>query len=1267
MDGIGHHHRYLGGMRPGDTAFERFEIRAFAGSGGMGAVYRALDRQTNDEVALKVLHDVERGLERFEREARILAQLHHPGVVQYVAHGRGEDGKPWLAMEWLEGEDLAVRLRREALNLAESVDVARRVAEALGAAHRLGIVHRDLKPSNVFLVGARLDHVKILDFGIAQIDAARSVTRTGTLIGTPGYAAPEQARAEQDVDARADVFSLGCVLFECITGRAAFLGDHSIALLAKILLEDAPRVRELRFDVSDDLDALVGRMLAKDRAARPINGMAVAEELSAITELESPPRVEDDVSQSSNTLTPHERRLLTVVVVDRDAGRLAQLAREHRARFERLAHGSAIITLSGVGSAADLAARAGRCALAIRRADPEAKLAVATGRGRLQGRIPVGEAIDRAVAMLASGPWVPIDEVTAGLLPETFDVGGQTQGLVLRGESEFTEPTMSRRLAGKPTPFVGRDAEISMLEAVFDSCVSEPMARAVVVLGAPGGGKTRLCRELISTFRHRVGTLEVWNGKADAMRAGSPYTVLASALLGACQLAEDEPLPVRQLKLRARISRHLPAEAVNRVTEFLAEVIGMPFAEGSPQLVAARHDVTLLRDQVERAWLELLAAEALRSPLLLVLEDMHWGDLPSVKVVDAALRKLAALPFMVIVLARPEVREIFPGLFADRDVLEVSLGELSKRACERLLREVLPDLPPEIGAQLIERSTGNPFYLEELMRGQLEQRSGAPGTVLAMVQARLLAMEPDARQVLRAASIFGDVAYRGGVETLVGRERPIDIGQWLTVLADREVLTRRFQTRVPGETEYEFRHTIVREAAYSMLTDDDRVLGHRLAAEWLAAVGAGTANEIAEHFEQGGRRDLAAVHWARAAEEAVMADDLDGALARAQRSAQCGATGEVLGYVRLVEVDALIWAGRPEEAMNAGRDAMALLKPGSDAWCRAAGETAIANLRADRLMETDRIARELFILFERGDRSDALLGALARVGILTLDSSPDPVRLRKLAAVSLTEAKDITTRAWLHALRGEIAGDDLAKALSEYRNCAALFEQAGNLRLGVQALANVGQTQVWLGLRRDGEETLKSALRAAEKAKLPRARALSRYMLGIAARDDGRKAAAVELLTLAAEDYAGQQDRASEALVRSHLARTLLQIPDRIADAQREAVAAEGGSGGTAATHALAVLTHSSLVAGDTATAKDAADRAEVSLESIGAERHHECYVRLVLADAAARFGDPQRAARIRAEARATLDERAKAISSPELAQHFLTDVPEHRQLIGDR
>ena len=275
----------------------RFVLEAEVGTGGMGTVWRGRDQTTGAVVAVKILHrEGEADLERFAREAAILAQLDHPAIVRYVAHG-----DDWLAMEWLEGETLAERLLRGRLGARTSVELVRRAAEALGAAHAHGVVHRDVKPTNLFL--CRGGGLKLLDFGVARKAHQRGPTATGVMVGSAGYMAPEQVRGLKTIDARVDVFGLGCVLYECLAGKPAFAGDDPLAILSRMLLELPPRPQT---GVAQ-LDALCARMLAQAPSERPPSGEAVAHELATLL-----PHVIDDAPPSA-VITGAEKRLSRAV------------------------------------------------------------------------------------------------------------------------------------------------------------------------------------------------------------------------------------------------------------------------------------------------------------------------------------------------------------------------------------------------------------------------------------------------------------------------------------------------------------------------------------------------------------------------------------------------------------------------------------------------------------------------------------------------------------------------------------------------------------------------------------------------------------------------------------------------------------------------------------------------------------------------------------------------------------------------------------------
>ena len=211
----------------------RYAIERVIGRGGMGIVYEARHVTVGRRVAVKVLRpDLARNAEatmRFQREAQVAGSIGHEHIVEVFDFGYSDEGDAYIAMELLEGTDLGALVRESGpLPVGRALEVARQVASALGAAHEKGIVHRDLKSENVFVVAREgRDFVKVVDFGISKVleaDENQPITHEGTLLGTPHYMAPEQSTSGADTDARADLYALGCILFEMLTGKLPFTG-----------------------------------------------------------------------------------------------------------------------------------------------------------------------------------------------------------------------------------------------------------------------------------------------------------------------------------------------------------------------------------------------------------------------------------------------------------------------------------------------------------------------------------------------------------------------------------------------------------------------------------------------------------------------------------------------------------------------------------------------------------------------------------------------------------------------------------------------------------------------------------------------------------------------------------------------------------------------------------------------------------------------------------------------------------------------------------
>lgn len=1270
----------------------------------MGEVHRATDESTGRTVAVKLFTERdEEATGRFSREAESLARLSHPAIVQLTAHGLTKDGTPYLAMEWLEGEDLSVRLAKGRLEIEDALEIGARVASALAAAHAIGIVHRDIKPSNVFLVGGKVGEAKLLDFGLARTQGGASFTRAGEALGTPAYMAPEQAKGVP-VDSRADVFALGCVLFECLAGRPPFWAEHPLAVMAKILLDETPKLESIREGVPPELVRLVEKMLAKEPGERPRDGAAVVAAIRAISKSVAPPPPTETSPPPPSTVAARERQLLSVVFVGRVADTIAReeevsaptmhaeissgevdsviaAALKHGGWAERLVDGTIVITLPGRGPITDQATAAAKCALSVRRAMPTHPMALVTGRTSGKGGgFPVGEVIDRGVRLLyteigkkgggadADAPrGIAIDDITAALLDRRFAFVSEPGGLVLAGERD--PRATERTLLGKASTFVGRDREIASITELYDGTVTDHRASVVLVEAPAGFGKSRLRQEVLRLLEARHPAPTILVGGGDPTRESTALGAVASALIDLFGIREGEGGEVSRHRVRARVSRRVKRSERDRVTAFLGELVGVPFPdETHPLLPVVRAEPARIGDQIRAAWEDFLAAELEAAPVVLVLEDLHAVDAPSVALVDATLRTFGERLLFVLGLARPEIENSYPKLWAERALIRMNLRPLTADASARMIRHALgDDIKQALLDRMVAQANGNAFFVEELIRAVAAGRGARlPETLVAIVASTLDALSPEARRVLRAASVLGMDFTIAGLAALLKDLRDVELMPIVRDLAEREILVSPSRADVSARSiPYSFASEIVRTAAYEQLTDEDRGVLHCLAAEWLeSAAGPRYALVVADHFDRAGDARRAAIWYARAAEIALGQGDFREAVERGDRGSVAGATGALLGRTRLLQSEALRHLGDNAAMLERAQEAMALLPAWTPGWWTAAANAVLGATRTGKRELVDSLAQELT------GGGAAPSPSLARVAVYLMHVGKNDEARRALAVVrkALSDPAEPAARwGWGHRANAYAAmfQGDVAGYLEHAQRAVQSFTAGGDTRELALELVGLGYARHELGLYVEAEAALEEGRRLADNLGLLHTLAAALENLGGVLHRLGKLEQAEKVFQEALALFAEQKNRRMEGHCRKQLGLLLVEMAqaeqafEEIMHASQLLSAFPPLVPATLAAGARALM---ALGRGDDAVlmARDAA----AMLAAQKSVEEGEASIRLTLAEVLDAAGEGEAARAAIAAARDHLLAKAAKITNPELRSSFLTSVRENARTL---
>ncbi|MFO0558798.1 MAG: protein kinase [Polyangiales bacterium] len=1083
-----------------DRSTARFERVELIGKGGMGEVYRARDRD-GSWVALKCIRDATPlATVRFLREARVLESLSHKNIVRLIASGQ-DDGQPWIVTELLEGQPLDRWLQAERRSERAALSIVAQLCSALSHAHERGIIHRDVKPSNVFVCADGT--VKLLDFGVARVAEARRLTASGQVIGTWDYLSPEQARGDSALDARSDLFSLGSLLYEVLTGRTPFAAETPQGTLYAILFQAPLPASVLRPSITPAVQALLARLLEKNPADRFVDAAAARAEIEALIE-----RASDTASAAmdatvidakSRTAATVERRLLVLVhcsalkdpvFIEATAAQLGAVARP-------LVDRSTVVLFGAGHWRGDEPQRALRFASLARTA--AARVVIAAVRADWQDPRDCARVMDEAVAV-SEGEGVFATPSAAALLRGFVQLHGES------GASQRVEPLApSVAQDTEISPFVGRIAERALLQQCFERVRDSGLSESAFVIGAPGFGKSRLLREALSTAR-------IAGGATSLVLRGEPLR--STVAFGSLRAALEEREPGLLAALDAATSMADPSEAAERVKSVVA-----------------------------------LALRASDTAVLLAVDDAEWIDAPTRAVI---VRLLAdqALSLCLWVFSGPEGARAWDGLV--RWAARVELDLLPSDACVALVDALCPSISLERRRAIAEKSAGHPLCAESLcaiaVAGALDDGAVPPDAEAAMLVQLDLCREPT-RDALKRAAIVGCTFWTDAVTTLGGAADTLPDARRARIIAPHRA------TRLAGESEHRFRSPVLAAVAASLFTEDARAALHRATAQWLERHPDADPAEIAAHFDLASAPTLAAPAHAKAAERLARAGALEDAERHATRALASAPDAECR-FRAWSALDECRFASGTHSSRREASDALVALSSSMSDARRA--EAAWRACREARLCSDHDRAMAMATLATSFEASTdaAPWAANAWIDRSTLDAREGRGDEARAAARRAVELATRIGDPWLFA-RASAACAVAIEASGEqdgiveaYERASQLFARCGDGRRAAAMSYNAAACALDRGRLVEARAALEAALSLARASRNVRTAAAAQHSLGVIARCEGDLRGAVEL----------QRASEAQALALSHHALVAACVSERAYLAIQGAIDEDRGS-----------------------------------------------------------------------------------------------------------
>lgn len=929
-------------LKEGTLFAERYKILERLGAGGMGVVYKAMDLKLRRLVALKFLPprftSHKEAKLRFIQEAQAASVLDHQNICTIHEIDETEDGQMYIGMAFYEGETLKKKIERGPLPVDQTTEIMIQVARGLSRAHNQGIVHRDIKPANVIVTTDGV--AKIVDFGLAKLSDQTRLTTAEAVIGTASYMSPEQAQGE-DVDHRTDLWSLGVVFYELLTGKLPYKGENEQAVIYSIINKSPLPPIELKKDIPEEAERIILKCLRKKPEDRYQSADLLLSDLTGLKHILE--RKEPEEKAKRPVIRKEtERRQATVVfaeiseyfeILEQMESEETALSLEHCfALFDSIIRkhggwiskitGGSFMALFGVPQAIeDAPKKAINAAIELRnclyRFNQEEDLKIP-----LDIQIGINTGVVIASAMDVSGK----EEYTVmgkavNLASRLRDISGKGQiyagPLTYRStktefEYEQLKPvTLETRESPVPvfqllsvkervyraplgsermifSEMVGRDSELSRLELHLLKSINNE-GSIVNIIGEAGIGKSRLIGEFKK--KDAIRKVNLLEGRALSIGKNLSFHPIIDIIKNWVAIKEDDSKKETTFKLEKAIKEVCP-EGVEEIFPFIATLMGMKLTGKYAERLKGIEGEALEK-LILKSLRELLIKAAERKALVVIIEDLHWADMSSIKLLESLFRLAEDHPILFINVFRPgheETSERLQKIIRNRYsnfYTEMDLESLDESQSKALINNLLKvkTLPAHIRELVTKKAEGNPFFIEEVVRSFIDDgvvvlRNGGfritkkmdhvmiPETISELLMTRIDKLDEDTRSLLKIASVIGRNFFYKILREVAKTLEEVD--DRLAYLKEVQLIKKQIRME---EIEYLFKHALAQEAVYNSILLKKRKELHLDVARSIESVFEERLHEfygmLAFHFSMGEDIDKAEEYLIKAGEEAL--------------------------------------------------------------------------------------------------------------------------------------------------------------------------------------------------------------------------------------------------------------------------------------------------------------------------------------------------------------------------------------------------------------